>query len=418
MEDTVKTADKAAAAVFIVPSARGWKLVRSADRNGTWDVRELQSLAEVAPLLNASEDFVLGLPVSAILAQRLKLPNVEPEEFAEMVRIQVEKALPFSTDEVTTDFEVIEQDENGSIVSAIAVQNQKLSEIAAPLLDRGHIPTQVTVYAAQRAATHAAEGLSLLIYPEGEQLVSAISENGKLSITRTMDGMEPAQLEMELPQLALSAELQGIETSFPNVFLDESCYEMRDAVQEILSSRTDLVGIEKPPAFTRLNLLPASWRQRRTQLARRGEWKKRLIWAGAVYASLVLLTLAYVGFLRFRLASEERRIARDAPQTEFVRQMDATWKALAPAVDPRHYPIEVLLHLNECIPSEDVRITVYNQSARQVSIDGESKSAALAYQFADRVKKHPELQNFQFDMAAPRILPNDHAQFRLEGKPK
>jgi hypothetical protein len=34
------------------------------------------------------------------------------------------------------------------------------------------------------------------------------------------------------------------------------------------------------------------------------------------------------------------------------------------------------------------------------------------------VKMNPGLQGFQFDMAAPRILPNDHAQFRLEGKPK
>jgi hypothetical protein len=28
------------------------------------------------------------------------------------------------------------------------------------------------------------------------------------------------------------------------------------------------------------------------------------------------------------------------------------------------------------------------------------------------------LRVFQFEMAAPRILPNDHAQFRLEGKPR
>ena len=98
--------------------------------------------------------------------------------------------------------------------------------------------------------------------------------------------------------------------------------------------------------------------------------------------------------------------------------MDATWKALAPAIDPRHYPIEIMLHLYECIPSEDVQITAYNQSARQVSVDGEAKSAALAYQFADKVKKHPELRVFEFNMAAPRILPNDHAQFRLEGKPR
>ena len=39
-------------------------------------------------------------------------------------------------------------------------------------------------------------------------------------------------------------------------------------------------------------------------------------------------------------------------------------------------------------------------------------------EFIDKIKKNQELRTFQFDMAAPRILPNNHAQFRLEGKPK
>jgi hypothetical protein len=65
-----------------------------------------------------------------------------------------------------------------------------------------------------------------------------------------------------------------------------------------------------------------------------------------------------------------------------------------------------------------VRITAYNQSARQISVDGEANTAALAYEFIDKVKKNPDLRSFQFDMAAPRILPNNHAQFRLEGRAK
>ena len=51
-------------------------------------------------------------------------------------------------------------------------------------------------------------------------------------------------------------------------------------------------------------------------------------------------------------------------------------------------------------------------------MDGEASTATLAYQFAEKVKKNTELRTFQFEMAAPRILPNDHAQFRLEGKPR
>jgi hypothetical protein len=392
--------------------------LRATDRNGAWNVRLLQNLEEAVPLLNAEDHLVLSLPVSAVLAQRFRLPTVDPAEFPEMVRIQIEKALPFSPDELTTDFELIEQNENESVISAVAVRNEQLAEIAAPLLENGFIPRQVTVYAAQRASTHAPEGRALFIYPEGEALVSAVTENGKVSLTRTLEGVAPEQLQMDLPQLALSAELQGITASFSNVLLDESCHELRETVGGILASPTELVGIEAPPASVKLNLLPESWRQRRSQLVRRGEWRKRLIWAGGAYAAVLFVTVLYLVGMRLAIGYLDRQIARDAPQTEFVRATEANWKALAPAIDSRYYPVEILLHVFESLPSADVRITTYNQSARQISVEGEANSAALAYQFADKVKKNPGLQVFRFEMAAPRILPNDHAQFRLEGKPR
>jgi hypothetical protein len=375
-------------------------------------------LEEAVPLLAGTDDFVLGLPVSTVLAQRFRLPSVDPTEFPEMLRIQIEKLLPFSADEVTTDFELIEQNESESVVSAVAIRNDQLAEMASPLLERGYIPRQITVYAAQRASTHAPNGSAVLIYPEGETLVYAVTENGKLSLARVFEGGNGDQLQIELPQLRLSAELQGIDASSPNVLLDESCFEMRDKVQEILASPTEIVGIELPPAPVKLNLLPESWRRRRLQLVRQAEWRRRLLWIGGAYGALLLLLLAYLGLLRFEIARFDGRIAHDAPGTEFVRATEAKWKALAPAIDAYYYPVEILLHLFESLPSSDVRITAYNQSARQISVDGEANTAALAYQFVEKLKKNPDLRAFQFDMAAPRILANDHAQFRLEGKAK
>jgi len=404
--------------IFIIPTAHGWNFVRSAEQNGSWAVRKLQKLEEAVPLLAATDDFVLGLPVSAVLAQRFRLPSTDPAEFPEMIRIQIEKLLPFAADEVTTDFELIKQNENESVVSAVAVRNEQLAEVASPLLEHGYIPRQVTVYAAQRASTHAPKGNAVLIYPEGETLVYAMTENGKLSLARAFEGGNGEQLQLELPQLRLSAELQGIDASSPNVLLDETCYEMRATVQGILASSTEIVGIELPPAPVKLNLLPESWRRRRLQLIRQAEWRKRLLWAGGAYGAIFLLLLAYLGLLRFQIGWLDRRIAHDAPETEFVRATEAKWKALAPAIDPHYYPVEILLHLFDSLPAADVQITAYNQSARQISVDGEASTAALTYQFIDKIKKNPELGAFQFDMPAPRILPNNHAQFRLEGKPK
>ncbi len=404
--------------IFIIPTAHGWNFLRSAEQNGSWNVRKLQTLEEAVPLLSATDDFVLGLPVTAVLAQRFRLPTVDPAEFPEMIRIQIEKVLPFSAEEVTTDFELIEQNESESVVSAIAIRNAQLAEMASPLLERGCIPRQVTVYAAQRASTHAPKGNAVLIYPEGDTLVYAVTENGKLSLARVFDSANGEQLQLELPQLRLSAELQGINASFPNVLLDETCYQLRDAVEGILAGPTEIVGIELPPAPVKLNLLPESWRRRRSQLVRQAEWRRRLLWLGGAYAALLFLLVASLGLIRFQIRRLGQRIAHDAPETEFVRATEANWKALAPAIDSRYYPVEIVLHLFESLPSADVRITAYNQSARQISVDGEANTAALAYEFIEKIKKNPDLRIFQFDMAAPRILPNDHAQFRLEGKPR
>jgi hypothetical protein len=390
-------------------------LVSTRDNNGTWEVRNVADLNEAAGLLQAGDEIVFALPVNAILAQRLRLPTSDPTEFGEMVRLQVEKSFPYPPEEVTSDFEVIERAESDSIISSVAVHNQRLNELAAPLINRGHIPRQVTVYAVQRAVSRAAEGRALIIYREGEKLVSAISENGKLSLTRTL-GTEGAGLQNDLPQLALSAELQGIDTSFPTVLLDEDCLPLRDTIERVFAQRPSLMGVEAPPAPVKLDLTPETWRQQRAALARRKEWKKRLIWAGGAYAAFLLLFALYVTFLRFQVGYMKNAIKRDAPKVDFIKQTEADWKALAPAIDPHYYPIEIMLHLFESLPNPEVRITVYDQSVKNISVQGEAPSAALAYQFAEKVKKNPGLQGFTFDLGTPRILPNDHAQFRLEGK--
>src|SRR2546423_6247588 len=270
---------------FLVPGAEGWNLISRPTENGNWRVRAFPSLDDAAQTLSTDDDVVLALPISAVLAQRMCLPSVEGSELREMVRIQLEKALPFSTEEVTSDFEVIEQANGECVISAVAVQNQRLTEIAAPLLNRGVIPRAVTVYAAQRIATHAGKGCALLIYPESGALVSAISENGKLSFWGTIDGGVDALLELELPQLTMTAELQGISASFQNVLVDEKCFALRGKVEQALASPTEMMAVEKPPASTGLNLLPQAWREELQRQVRRDQWKKRPVGEGIAYGA-------------------------------------------------------------------------------------------------------------------------------------
>jgi hypothetical protein len=85
--------------------------------------------------------------------------------------------------------------------------------MASPLLDRGYIPRQVTGVCRAARQHIRAEGQCSLIYPEGEMLVYAMTENGKLSLARSIE-RNGDHLQLELPQLRLSAELQGIDASY------------------------------------------------------------------------------------------------------------------------------------------------------------------------------------------------------------
>src|SRR5260370_19738459 len=123
-------------------------------------------------------------------------------------------------------------------------------------------------------------------------------EQGKISLARSIE-RNGDQLQHELPQLRLSAELQGIDASYPNVLLDETCFDLRATVEGILTSPTEIVGIELPPATVKLNLLPESWRRRRLQLMRQVEWRKRLLWIGGAYLATLVLLFAYLGLLPF-----------------------------------------------------------------------------------------------------------------------
>src|SRR5207247_8675076 len=173
--------------------------------------------------------------------------------------------------------------------------------------------------AAQRVAARAVKGSALCIYPEAGALVSAISENGKLSFARTIDGGVGASLELELPQLTMTAELQGINASFQNVLVDEKCFGLRDKVEQALAAPAEMMAVETPPASTGLNLLPQAWREERLRQVRRAQWKKRLVVGGIAYGAIVALALIQVGYLKFRVRQLDRQIERDAPRTVFVR---------------------------------------------------------------------------------------------------
>jgi hypothetical protein len=169
-------------------------------------------------------------------------------------------------------------------------------------------------------------------------------------------------LQRDLPQLALSAELQGIDTAFPTVLLDEKCLPLRDTIERVFRPAPQPDGNGNAAGGGEVGPRPEVWRKQRAALVRQKEWRRRLLWAGGAYVAAFLLFALYVVIIRFQVGHLQKAIQRDTPKVDFIKRTEADWKALSPAIDPHYYPIEVLLHLFESLPNPEVRITVYDQS--------------------------------------------------------
>jgi len=104
-----------------------------------------------------------------------------------------------------------------------------------------------------------------------------------------------------------------------------------------------------------------------------------------------------------------------APALQMVHDTQAAWKDLQPAVDVNSYPLEVLLHVSESLPGDQVHLTLFEQEGDHLLLKAEARNLTAAFQFFDQLKKNPHLSGYTWDMAQPHSLANDITQLQIEG---
>jgi hypothetical protein len=400
----------------IAPAGAGWR-VRFPSGNGQQESRAVQSLEEAAAALPANVEVHLALPCTAVLFERMKLPSLDAGELGGMVKLQLEKSLPYAPEEVTSGFQIVEKAETDSTVLAVTVNNEQLAELCQPLQKRARLPAKITGFALQAAAACPKDQVVLLIYREGEKLVLAICEKAKLAHVQLAASPHADELLVELPQFVLGADLEGIPTAFASVRLDKTCAELEMDVVKFFNVPVQIVSLDVPLPESDVNLVPAAWREDQQRAVRRVRTKSRLIAAGVIYAVLMAAAYAFLFWMQHKLETLDAKVKRVQPDIEAIRSREQRWLALAPAIDPARSTVEVLFQVYKSLPSDSIRITVFEQTKDQVMIEGEAPTANLAIELGERLKKNPDLKAFKFNVSPPQILPNEHAQFKIFGKP-
>ena len=394
----------------LTPSAHGWRL----RHGGT--IRDVGSLLEAVAGVPPHARLHLALPCQTALLERLTLPSKDREELAGMAQLQLEKTLPYPVEEVTSDLEVISEENEQSTVLSISVHTPALTQLCQPLRDKQRLPQRITLFAQQVAAMASGAERVCAIWSEQEHLVVAIAENGRLSWAQPIAGADPEELSSELPALLLTAEMNGVGSRFDRVLLASDCSHLQETLGAFFQTPIELFTVEGLPESESGNLLPADWADETSRYARAEKTKQRLLLAAVVYLVLLAVALLFLAWNKSRVQRIDLQIAKTQPLIQASQARQARWLALAPAIDPSRYTVEILYLVYRNRPAEEVVITLFDCTPTVFMVEGEAPTAAQAIDFAEHLRADKDLSDFRIEAGPPQILPNEHAQFRIYGK--
>jgi hypothetical protein len=145
-------------------------------------------------------------------------------------------------------------------------------------------------------------------------------------------------------------------------------------------------------------------------------------WWWRVAGLLILLAVGAVAAFGLRFFLAERDVTQlrqwqdtHAAALQTVHDTQAAWKDLQPVVETNSYPLEVLLHVSESLPGDQVHLTLFEQEGDHLLLKAEARNLTAAFQFFDQLKKNPHLSGYTWDMAQPHSLANDITQLQIEG---
>ncbi len=396
---------------LVFPGATGWRV-----RLPSGQMQSVQALDDAAAALPAGAQVHLALPCTSALFERMTLPSIDRDELSGMVQLQLEKTLPYSVDEVSSDFDVIHQADSESTLLSVVANHSQLDRLCEPLRSKAIFPEKVTVYAQHVAATCPLDETVLCLWPEDDQLVVAVCEHGKLGYAQTLPHTDPATVSAQLPALLLRAEMEGVPTDFARVRIEQACGGLRDELASQLGRPVDVFSFEDVLPEPRTNLVPAPWLEEVRRLQSSGQTRGRLQVAAMLYLIGIALACLYLAWLKRQVQTLDGQIAQTQPLVEFQQSRQAKWQDLAPAIEPGRSAVEVLNLLFANLPSKEVKFTLFEFGPKNFKIECEAPSANLWTEFTDKLRKEPGLSFTKIDSPPPQILNDGRVKFTVFGR--
>ncbi len=359
---------------------------------------------------------IIGLPAVACRTVGLILPQTENDLLEQIIATQLERrGLKLEQDAAGKNYRwhLLGHIDGQCVVSVDVLADPFPESLAAEHAN----DYTAAMRLAQLPAGH------LVVAEEQGDLVLAASHQGRLFhshvISQGMISDDALALEITLARLTLESELG--ESTIEGVALVGSSFDQAFATR--LSSVLDLparVVADLPPnttldtrAWTRM--LPRAIRDAQTASQQRSRLARALALGGMLYVSLAFLAFAYLHYQEKRAAKLTEEVEATRAPAAAVRKANEQWKVLAPAIEPKRYPLFLLAEINRIMPASGIVIRDFEVKGDAIEIKGEARDAQLAFQFIEDFKKNRVLSRYQWTSPRPE-LKGTTATFRAQGK--
>jgi hypothetical protein len=352
----------------------------------------------------------LALPVSQVFCLPLWLNETDPKQFAGIIPLQLElRGLqPRGTESAVFDWTVIAREGTRTLVMVGVLPATLPPEVHTEAYDAFDLSARYLPFPEN----------ALTIWREQDRLAVAITRGPNLVYFQALtEGNITPRVVQDLSCAQATLTMQDILAPLQKVVVwTEISPEELAALQDALP--LPIQQEECPPPVTPAQtwkLTPATVGEaKRSRASQR--WQRRgsvlflvaYLLAVAWMISQYVLTSLKVDDLRKWQAGHTQAVA-------LVQEGRASWKELAPVVDTTSYPLELLFHASQSIPADQLHLTLFEAGNGHLLIKGEAKNVAGAFQFLSKLKGDPYFSGYTLDMGNPRPLPNDLAQFQIEG---
>lgn len=376
----------------------------------------IQSVDSPAEVQMKGRPLVIGLPATACRSIGLVLPNADHDVLEQIIITQLERRGLKLTGGAERNFRwhLLAQNASTATVSVDVLADPFPDDLAVP---------QASDYTAALRLMALPSG-ALVITEEQGALVLAIGFQGKLyqsliiSPAASMTAEALAQ-EVTLARMAFESELGGGLVSSVILSGSESDSSLVAALEQLtgLPVRFTAQLAHHPELDTHSwpKLLPAVVRQTQQLSARRAKLLRFGFLGGLLAVSLVFLAFAYLRFQETQAAQLQADVDKTTAPAAQVRKTADNWKALAPAIEPKRYPLVLLAELTKLMPPSGLVIRRFNLKDNTIDLQGDARDAQTAVQFMEDLQKHPILGRYEWSKPSPNVR-DGTAQFRTQGK--